>query len=354
MHGKTSVYMLVFALLVTFIGASALVFEPSGAQAPATTGAGPTGVLLNEELRIIETVKRISPAVVSVRSYKPGREKASLASGIVVSPDGQILTNNHVVSSATKIEITLADGRELVAKNLGGDPHTDLAIVKIPATGLQVAQLADSDDLQVGQTAIAIGTPYGFERTVTVGVVSALGRNIPGGGASLTNLIQTDARIYPGNSGGPLLNSSGRVIGVNTVVVGGDVGVLGFAIPINTARRVMEDVMRTGRVQVPWLGISYGEVTDQIARAFDLPVKEGIIVAGVEKNGPAALAGIAKGDIIVEVDGKKITDGGDLQKSLRNKEVGDTMQLTGIRDGKRRSFRVKLQEMPMNLRGDAD
>jgi len=345
--------MLVVGLLLTFAVVTAFVYLPSTAQTPAGTAAGPTGVLLNEEVRIIDIVKRISPAVVAVRSYKTDGDKA-LASGIVVGANGEILTNNHVVSNVTKIQVTLADGRELTAKNLGGDPLIDLAVIKIPATGLQAAQLGDSDELQVGQTAIAIGNPYGFERTVTVGVVSALGRSIPGGGASLTNLIQTDARIYPGNSGGPLLDSSGRVIGVNTVVVGGEVGVLGFAIPINTARRVLDDVTRYGHVQVPWLGISYGDVTDQIAKAFNLPVKQGIIVAGVEKNGPAALVGIAKGDIIVEVDGRKIADGGDLQKILRGKNVGDMLKVTAIRDGKRRSFTVKLQEMPMNLRGDTE
>ncbi len=353
MNGKTSVYMLILALLVTLAAATTIVFAPLSAQTPAGTGAGPTGVLLNEEMRIINTVKRISPAVVAVRSAKNVGDRA-LASGFIVSSDGKILTNNHVVSKAGTVQVTLADGRELTATNLGGDPLLDLAIIKIPATGLQAAQLGDSDDLQVGQTAIAIGNPYGFERTVTVGVVSALGRNIPGGGASLTNLIQTDARIYPGNSGGPLLDSSGRVIGVNTVVVGGQVGVLGFAIPINTARRVLDDVTRYGRVKVPWLGISYGDVDDQIAKAFKLPVKQGIMVAGVQKNGPAALAGIAKGDIIVEVDGKKVADGGDLQRILRGKNVGDRLRLTALRDGKRRGFNITLQEMPMDLRGDTE
>lgn len=353
MYGKTSVYTLLVAVLITFVVVTAVVYIPSVAQAPAGTGAGPTGVLLNDETRIIDIVKRISPSVVAVTSYKSNGDKG-LASGIIVGSNGEILTNNHVVSDVTKITVTLADGRELTASNLGGDPLIDLAIVKIPLTGLQTAALGDSDRLQVGQTAIAIGNPYGFERTVTVGVVSALGRSIPGGGASLTNLIQTDARIYPGNSGGPLLDSNGKVIGVNTVVVGGEVGVLGFAIPINTARRVMDDVTRVGHVQVPWLGVSYGDVTDQIAKAFKLPVKQGIMVAGVEKNGPAALAGIAKGDIIVEVDGKKIVDGGDLQKILQGKNVGDSVELTALRDGKRRTFRVKLQEMPMNLRGTSD
>lgn len=353
MRGRASIYLLAMALLVTFSMALGMSLAPSRAQEPAGMGAGPTGILLNEETRMIEIVKRIAPTVVSVRSYKSTGEKLGLASGIIVTADGEILTNNHVVNEGSKLMVTLADGRELEAKNLGGDPLIDLAIVKIPATGLQVAPLGDSTKLQVGQTAIAIGNPYGFERTVTVGVVSALGRSIPGGGASLSNLIQTDAKIYPGNSGGPLLDSSGRVIGVNTAVVGGEVGVLGFAIPINTARRAMEDVRRIGHVQVPWMGISYGDITDEIAGVFRLPVKEGVIVADVEKDGPSALVGIKKGDIIVEVDGKKITDGGGLQKALQGKNVGDEMVVTTYRDGKRQKATITLQEMPMRLRGES-
>lgn len=353
MRGRASIYLLAFALLLVLTFALGVSLAPSRAQQPAGSGAGPTGMLLNEEVRMIDIVKRISPAVVSVRSYKSNGDRLGLASGIIVSADGEVLTNNHVVNEGAKLMVTLADGRELEAKNLGGDPLIDLAIVKIPATGLLVAPLGDSARIQVGQTAIAIGNPYGFERTVTVGVVSALGRSIPGGGASLSNLIQTDAKIYPGNSGGPLLDSSGKVIGVNTAVVGGEVGVLGFAIPINTARRAMEDVRRIGHVQVPWMGISYGDITDEIAKVFGLPVKNGVIVADVEKDGPSALAGIKKGDIIVEVDGKKITDGGDLQKTLQSKNVGDKMAVMIFREGKRQKVTVNLQEMPMRLRGDS-
>lgn len=351
MRGRASIYLFV-CLLVLVAGLMIWpAFAPTIAQTtPAGTGAGPTGVLLNEEVRIIGIVKRIAPAVVSVTSYK-GRGKEGLASGFIVSSDGDILTNNHVVSGANRLTVTLADGRELDARSLGGDPLIDVAIIKVNATGLPTVPLGDSDTLQVGQAAIAIGNPYGFERTVTVGVVSALGRSIPGGGASLSNLIQTDARIYPGNSGGPLLDSSGQVVGVNTAVVGGEVGVLGFAIPINTARRAMNDVRTYGRVRTPWIGISYGDITPEIAKVFALPTNEGVLVADVEPKGPAALAGIAKGDIIVGVDAKKVRDGGDLQRVLQSKNVGDKIEVTIIRNGKRRSLSVTLQEMPMRLRG---
>lgn len=352
MHTRASVYRPALAIIVSVVLAMGL--AQSSLLAQAGSGAGPTGVLLNEEVRIIGIVKRISPTVVAVTSYDSKGKKQGLASGIIVTPDGEILTNNHVASSGSVLKVTLADGRDLEAKNLGGDPLIDLAIIKISANGLPTAPLGDSNRLQVGQTAIAIGNPYGFERTVTVGVVSALGRSIPGGGASLSNLIQTDAKIYPGNSGGPLLDSSGQVIGINTAVVGGEVGVLGFAIPINSARQAMEDVRRVGHVLVPWMGIAYGDITDEIARAFKLPVKEGVMVAEVEKGGPAALAGIRKGDIIVEADGKKIKDGGDLQRILQAKNVGDQMSVVVLRDGKRQTINVTLQEMPMRLRKEAD
>ena len=164
---------------------------------------------------------------------------------------------------------------------------------------------------------------------------------------SLSNLIQTDARIYPGNSGGPLLNSQGQVIGVNTAVVEGTAGSLGFAIPINTARDIMSDVRRLGHVVVPWIGISFGDITPEIAGVFGLPAKEGVIVAQVEANSPAAKSVIRKGDIIVEVDGRKVTSGGDLQKEVRTKHVGDKVNLKAYRDGKPMNFTIVIGEMPL-------
>ncbi len=335
-----------------FICAIALVFiwGPSAAQ-PVPPGSGPAAYLLPEEQRLIDIVKRVAPTVVGVAVVDAKGNRAGAGSGIIVSPTGDILTNNHVVRGASKISVSLADGREMEARSLGGDPTLDLAVIRIDAADLPVAPLGDSDNLQVGQMAIAVGNPYGFERTVTVGVISALQRNIPGGGAALMDLIQTDAEIYPGNSGGPLIDSQGDVIGINTAVVGGETGVLGFAIPINTARDVMQDVLRVGHVIVPWIGISYGDITKEIAEVFGLPVHEGIIVAKVEEDSPAAIAGIQKGDIIVEVEGTKITDGGDLQKVLRNKDVGDTLNIKVMRKDKTRSFTITLQEMPKRLRG---
>jgi len=324
--------------------------QQRNAPAAPPTGRGPAPVLLAEESRIVDIVKRISPTVVAVTSYNEVGEQTGLASGFIVSENGEILTNNHVISGAARLRVTLADGTEVTARSLGGTPFLDLAVLKINKTGLPVAPLGNSDALQVGQLAIAIGNPYGFDRTVTVGVISALGRSIPGGGTALSELIQTDARIYPGNSGGPLVNSAGEVIGINTAVVGSSVGTLGFAIPINTARVIMDEVKRVGRVIVPWIGITMMAITPEIAQVFDLPTKEGVIVAGIEKGGPAAKAGVQRGDIIIEANGHKIADPGDLQKVVRDARVGQKLTLRVIREGKTRSIMVTVAEMPFSLR----
>ena len=326
-----------------------LSFYPA-AVSQSGAGAGPAAILLPQERTIIDIVKRISPAVVAVTTYGSDGQSSGSASGLIISKDGEILTNNHVISGEAKYTVTLADGRELSAKSLGGDPGLDMALIQVNANDLPAAPLGDSDQLQVGQIAIAIGNPYGFERTVSVGVVSALQRNIPGGGMSLSHLIQTDAQIYPGNSGGPLLNSQGQVIGINTAIVGSRTGGLGFAIPINTAKQVINQVKQTGHVMVPWIGISFGEVTDEIAKVFKLPVNKGIFVAQVEKGGPAAKAGIKRGDIIVKVEGQKINDSGDLQKAIRNKKIGETAKIEIYRDEKLKSFEVSIAEMPASLR----
>lgn len=341
----------VFAIFAVLFLSACTSHKVNSLAQSAGTGKGPATVLLAEEQRIVDIVKRVSPSVVSVTSYDTKGEQQGLASGIIVTSDGNILTNNHVIKNIAKIIITLADGSEVTAQSLGGDPLIDLAIVKINRKNLPAAILGDSDHLQVGQVAIAIGNPYGFERTVTMGVVSALKRSIPGGGAPLSDLIQTDAKIYPGNSGGPLVDSSGNVIGVNTVVVGGEAGVLGFAIPINTARAIMNDVTRVGHVVVPWVGITFSEITPEIAAVFDLPIKQGVIIASVEKNSPAARGGIKKGDIIVEAAGRKIADSGDLQKVVRDAAIGKKMGLKVLRNGKPVSIAITVGEMPVKLQG---
>jgi serine protease Do len=318
----------------------------SPAQTPAgRVGAG-AALLLPNEQAVINIARNVGPAVVAIKVEKG--DDTAFASGVIVRPEGYILTNNHVVDEGGTVTVTLADGREVRGTRLGGDPRIDLAVLRINAGRLPSAPLGDSDALQVGQLAIAIGNPYGFQQTVTVGVVSALNRSIPGGGAALTNLIQTDAQINPGNSGGPLLDSAGRVIGITTALVtsrSGGSG-LGFAIPINTAQEVIDNVIAYGRVIVPWIGISYGDVSKEVTKAFNLPTDQGVIVANVLPNSPASSAGMKKGDIIVRAGSSVITGTGDMQKVLRGKRVGDMISLSIVRDGKTMSINVKLKEMP--------
>jgi S1-C subfamily serine protease len=291
------------------------------------------------ERTVIDVARAVSPAVVSVV-----RDEGS-GSGILIRRDGVILTNAHVVGNARTVRIGLADGRMLQGEVLGGDPSVDVAVVRVDADNLPVAPLGDADHLEVGQAAIAIGNPLGLERTVTSGVVSAVNRNP--GGVALDGLIQTDAAISPGNSGGPLLDSQGRVIGINSVVIRapGSEG-LGFAIPIGLASDVAEQVLRTGHVTRAYLGVAYRDIDPQLARQFGLPVEEGVIVAAVEPNTPAARAGVRPGDIVTALDGGKITQGGDLRRTLRAHRPGDTVTLRLLRETGQAEARVRLGEAP--------
>ena len=291
------------------------------------------------EQTVIDIARQVSPAVVSVL-----RDEGS-GSGFILSPDGIVLTNAHVVGPARTVRIGLADGRELVGQVLGGDPSVDVAVVRVDARDLPSVTIGDADRLEVGQMAIAIGNPLGLERTVTSGVVSAINRNPRGFG--LDGLIQTDAAISPGNSGGPLLDSEGRVIGINTAVLRapGAEG-LGFAIPIALASDVARQVVETGKVTRAFLGISFRDIDPQLAEQFDLPVREGVMVAMVGRSTPAGQAGIRPGDIITQVDDTAITQGGDLRRVLRGRRPGDTVTLSVLRPEGERRVRVRLSEAP--------
>jgi S1-C subfamily serine protease len=302
------------------------------------------------EQEVIRAARAVAPSVVSVRGGR-GRGRG-LGSGIIVRSDGLILTNDHVVSGSSAVTVTLADGRSSPGRVLGTDPDVDTALVKIDGvSGLPEARLGDSDTLEVGQTAIAIGNPLGLERTVTVGVVSALHRQIEDR-PSLENLIQTDAAINPGNSGGPLVDSRGRVIGINNAVIqppyGG--GGLGFAVPINTARSVMQGYLRTGQVERAsedraWLGIQYREITPEIAAAYHMPASQGARVADVLAGSPADRAGIHEGDIIVSVNGRPVTPGA-LRTEIRRAGVGQRISLVLQRGSRRVTVAPRLGEAP--------
>ena len=274
------------------------------------------------EAVVIRVARQATPAVVAVAV------RGGSGSGVIIRQDGVILTNAHVVRNATDVDVGLADGRRVAGRVLGRDPTVDVAVVRIQATNLPAAPLADSDRLEVSQMAIAIGNPIGLERTVTTGVVSAVNRSPRG--FELGGLIQTDAAINPGNSGGPLVDSQGRVIGINTVIIQGTTG-LGFAIPINLARDIAEQVLTTGRVRRAVLGVFPDDLIPELAQQYNLPVREGIIVRQVEPGSPAARAGLQVADIITHIEGQRVTTSGDLRRILRSRRPGDTVRLTVVR-----------------------
>jgi serine protease Do len=276
---------------------------------------------------------------------RPREDARSTGSGVIVDPSGYILTNNHVIENAQDITVRLSDSRKFTATLVGRDPKTDIAVLKVDApTPLPAAQLGDSDRLRVGQWVIAIGNPFGLDRTVTAGIVSATARNRVGV-TTYENFIQTDASINPGNSGGPLLSLDARVIGINTAIVAAGQGI-GFSIPINEAKNVMAQLIAKGRVVRGWLGIVIQDVTDELSGSFGVREREGVLVADVMKGGPGETAGLRAGDVIVELGGAKIREVPDLQRRVANVNPGQSVDLVVIRDRAAKKISVKIGEMP--------
>ena len=341
------------------------------AKAEVLNGGGVLEAFQKELTRIVD---RVSPSVVTIFALQevefnpfedfdlpfrlpiePFRqERRSLGSGVIVKLEKgkiYILTNNHVVEDAKSITVRFDRHTERRARIVGTDPKTDIAVLEVDAKGLgdvkkRIAKLGDSDRVRVGQIAIAIGNPYGLERTVTVGVISALKRSI--GITQYESYIQTDAAINPGNSGGPLINIYGEVIGINTAIVASGQG-LGFAIPINLAKWVMDQILEHGRVVRGWLGVVIQEITPDIAEAIG--VREGILVAQVVKDSPADRAGLRVGDIIVALNGKKLDSVRDLQFSVMKTKPGTEVTLTVVREGKKMKLKVKIGELPEKVSG---
>ena len=286
---------------------------------------------------VIDAVKRVGPAVVNIEvrhgapaspaQAPPGRlpQRGGSGSGFIFTPDGFILTNSHVVHGAREIDVTLADGRRFAARLIGDDPETDLAVIRIAdGHSLPAAELGDSQAIQVGQLAIAIGNPYGFQATVTAGVVSAMARSLrSSSGRLIDNIVQTDAALNPGNSGGPLVNSRGEVIGVNTAIIAMAQGIC-FAIPANTAKFVAAKLIKEGRVRRSYIGVAGQDVPlhRRIVRYHDLANERGVLVTGLEPNSPAARAGLVEGDLILEFDGHVINGVDDLHRLLIDERVG--------------------------------
>jgi serine protease Do len=268
-----------------------------------------------------------------------------LGSGVIVSPDGYILTNNHVVGNAEEIHVTLMDKREFTAKVIGKDPKTDLALIKIDTkTPLPSAQLGDSNQTEVGDWVVAIGNPFGFTLTVTAGIVSAKGRIL---GGNYDDFIQTDASINPGNSGGPLFNTAGQVIGINTLIYSrtGTSNGIGFAVPVDMARHVMDQLKAHGRVVRGWLGVEIQEVTADLAQSFGLEKPEGALVASVDKDSPAAKAGLERGDIVLKFNGQPIQDEHELPALVAQTEINKKVPIDVLRNGKHLSLDVTVGEL---------
>lgn len=272
---------------------------------------------------------------------------SALGSGVIVTDDGYILTNNHVIKDADEIKIVLQDKREFKGKVIGTDPKTDLAVVKIDAKGLPALKLGDSDRLHVGEIVLAVGNPFGLSHTITMGIVSAVGRSKVGI-ADYEDFIQTDAAINPGNSGGALVNIKGELIGINTAIFstsGGYMGI-GFAIPSNMAKAVMESIIKYGKVIRGWLGVTIQDLTPEIAEHFGIKEEKGSLVTDVVKGSPAEKAGFRRGDLIIEFDGKPVKDSTSLRNMVANTPPGKTVPVKIIREGKEVVLNVTLGEFP--------
>lgn len=375
-------YWLIFAQTVTialafYFVVTALRPELLGRQvAQVQVGAGPGAVpvLQAGQLPVSGTFReaagRAMPAVVNILTSKatrhshpllkdpffrrffgdkmpPDEQLASLGSGVIVSPDGYILTNYHVIEAADEIEVGLADGRKAAARIVGTDPETDLAVIRIEERNLPVMVMGRADDARVGDVVLAIGNPFGVGQTVTMGIISALGRN------NLhinhfENFIQTDAAINFGNSGGALVDTNGNLLGINSAIysqTGGSVGI-GFAIPVTTAKTVLEAIIKHGQVVRGWIGIESQDITPELADSFGLGRKSGAIIAGVVRGGPADKAGIRPGDILLDVQGKPVANTNDMLNLIAQLEPGGKAKMTVVRNNRQATLDVTVGKRP--------
>ena len=332
------------------------------ADAPRTDALGtPAPASGDEQLldaysqAVINAAEAVSPSVVHIVLHRASgrraesrgdREARGSGSGFIFTPDGFILTNSHVVHSASRIEVTLADGRRCEADRVGDDPDTDLAVIRVNAPNLVPARLGDSQAIRVGQLVVAIGNPYGFQCTVTAGVVSALGRSLrSNSGRLIDNIIQTDAALNPGNSGGPLVDSRGEVIGVNTAIILPAQGIC-FAIAVSTAKFVAARLIKDGKITRAYLGVAGQDVPlhRRLVRYYLLPAETGILVMTVEPDGPAARAGLREGDVVIAYDGRPVAGIDSLHKLMTEAQVGVRAPLTVVRNTEKLTLQVVPEE----------
>ena len=376
-----AVYALAFFSLGIYVHSALTKPAPPASQhgsaaAEAPLGSpGPKGIP-GPDNPFIQVAEQVTPSVVNIstvttgKTGKPGelfrpfgndpffrdffdrffegmprrRQQNSLGSGVVIDKAGLILTNNHVIKDADEITVRFSNKQEAKGKVVGTDGKTDLAVIRVTTKEeLPVARLGNSDTLRVGEWAIAIGNPFGLDHTLTVGVVSATGRSEVGI-AAYENFIQTDASINPGNSGGPLLNVRGEVIGINTAIVASGQGI-GFAIPINMARKIMDDLVKKGKVTRGWLGVGVQPLTPELAKSFGVS-GEGVLVNQVMPKSPAEAAGLKVGDLILSVDGKAIKDPRELQRVIADIDIGKSIEVQILREKEKRTIRAQIGEVP--------
>jgi S1-C subfamily serine protease len=326
--------------------------EPSaGEHGEPHRAAANDGALLDAYSQaVVNAAETVSPAVVKIDVHKRaarGTEARGSGSGFIFTPDGLVLTNSHVAGGATRIDVTLSDGQRFDADLIGDDPHTDLAVIRISAPKLATATLGSSRGVRVGQLTIAIGNPYGFECTVTAGVVSALGRTLRAqSGRLIDDVIQTDAALNPGNSGGPLVNSNGEVIGVNTAIIMPAQGIC-FATAIDTAKVVVGQLLRHGRVRRGYIGVAgqNAPLSRRVVRYFDLPVESGVRVMSIEPGSPAATAGLEEGDVIVAWDSKPIAGIDALHRLLTEQYLGASVEATVLRRTQKLTLPIRPTEL---------
>ncbi len=313
--------------------------------------------LTSFENQITGAVEKLSESVVSIDSVRVARDFSfgfvpveGKGSGVIIDPKGYVVTNNHVIDGAAKVQVHLKDGRTLLGEVVGSDSATDVAVVKVEAEDLPAASLGDSEKLKVGQIVLAIGNSLGLQGgpTVSMGVVSALGRPLPGADFIFEGLVQTDTAINPGNSGGPLADLNGSVIGINTAMIPFAQGV-GFAIPVNTVKWVTNQILETGRVVRPWLGISGANLNPALARRYDLPAETGVLVVEVDPRGPAYQAGLRVGDVLVQIGPQEVKQMKDVIEALSKLQVNQEAELSVIRLGMRRRTVLRLMEAPTEM-----
>jgi serine protease DegQ len=331
------------------------------APAPAASGAPP-------RIGYAAAASRAAPAVVSIAARNSGtpradgnwrwhffggrepptpRDQVGIGSGVIVSPEGYVLTNHHVIESADDITVRLPDGREAAASVVGTDPESDLAVLRIQLDNLPAVTFGQSDSLRVGDVVLAIGHPFDVGQTVTTGIVSGLERTQLGL-STFENFIQTDAAINPGNSGGALVDAEGTLVGINTAIYSKDGGSLGigFAIPADTARRVLEDLIRSGEVRRGWIGVELVQINPELARSLDLPVEAGVLISGVLQDGPASKAGMRPGDVVLKVNGQPVPNRGALLNRIGDLSPGSAAQVEVARRGEPITLNVSVAQRP--------